>query len=67
MKLYDNQLQEMLNILKYQLIFLSYLVNMDDEVNWQRWRKINNLIALTNSVESFFFKNNFFVRKVKIF
>lgn len=67
MKLYDNQLQEMLNILKYQLIFLSYLVNMDDEVNWQRWRKINNLIALTNSVESFFFKNNFFVRRVKIF
>lgn len=39
--------------LKYQFIPLAYFANMQDEVNWKQWQKIDNHIALTNTVGTF--------------
>lgn len=63
--------------LKYQFIPLAYFANMDDEVNWKQWRKIDNRIALTNTVATFselvldverklpLFKTHFFVKRAQ--
>lgn len=62
---------------KDDLIPLAYLANMEEEVNWQQWRKIENHIVLSNTTATISdlvfdieanlssFKTHFFVKRAQ--
>lgn len=63
--------------LKSELLPLAYLNQMDEEIQWKHWRKVNDRITLTNTVGPFSdlinelevqlpkFKEHFFVKRVQ--
>ncbi|XP_044573568.1 uncharacterized protein LOC6501773 isoform X4 [Drosophila ananassae] len=66
-----------LNDIKNDLIPLAYFPNMEEEVNWQQWRKIDNHLVLTNTTATVndllqdmqaklsSFKTHFFVKRAQ--
>lgn len=72
-----NTCKKCITDLQDQFVPVAYLANMDDEVNWQQWLKINNQIALSDTTSTLSelimlmetklasFKRHFFVKRAQ--